>query len=253
MDKEMKKKIGIIIQARMGSSRLPGKVLKKLDDHITVLGLLITRLKTCKNIDNIIIATTPDKKNERIIKKARNYNLPTFIGSEKNVLERYYKCAKKFKLDIIVRITSDCPFIDPNILNKMVAFFLKNNYDYIRNRDKATTFPRGLDIEIFTFPILEDVYQKAERASEKEHVTYYIYTHPKEYSIFIYNLNEPQKINGLRLTIDEKEDLLFCKALYQELKKMGKKYRFTINDIINIIKKNKNLLKINKEIKQKKV
>ena len=247
------KQVGVIIQARMGSTRLPGKVLKTLSDNETVLDLLIKRVKLSKLTDTIIIATTPDKRNALIIDVAKSYEISYYIGSEDNVLERYYKAAKEAKLDLIIRITSDCPFIDPDIIDNMVQFYKENNYDYIKNIDKNSNFPRGLDIEVFSFKVLEEIFSLAKTRQEKEHVTYYIYTHPEKYSIGIYNIDKLQKFENLRLTIDEEKDLEMCREVYKTLIKQGKSHDFSIFDIINIIKKNQDLMKINKDIKQKKV
>lgn len=111
------KKIGIIVQARIGSTGLSGKVLKKLDNNVTVFDLLIKRLKLCKKVDEIILVTSTDKKNQAIIEKAESYNISWFVGDEENVLKRYYEAAEKYILNIIIRITSDCPFVEPKILD----------------------------------------------------------------------------------------------------------------------------------------
>lgn len=246
------KKRGVIIQARMGSTRLPGKVLKELDKNETVLDLLIKRLKLSKDIDQIIIATTPDEKNNKIIELAKSYEIDFFVGSEVNVLERYYFAAKKFDIDIIIRITSDCPFIDPKVVDDMIVLYQKSNFDYIKNIDDNTNFPRGLDIEIFSFEVLDRVYSLAKTKQEKEHVTYYIYTHPNIFTISTYNLKDLKKIDGLRLTIDEIDDLVMCRKVYKKLKENGKGIDFSIFDIIEIIEKYPELIKINLHVQQKK-
>jgi len=246
-------KVGIIIQARMGSTRLPGKVLKNLSENETVLDILIKRMKLSKNTDEIIIATTPDQKNESIIDVAKSFDISFYIGSEENVLERYYEAAKKYNLDIIVRLTSDCPFIDPKILDDMIVFFKNNNYDYIRNVDESTNFTIGFSIEIFSFKVLEKAFSLADNKLEKEHVTYFIYTHPEMFSLFSYNMENLKKIDDLRLTIDEEKDLIMCREVYKILKENGKSIDFSILDIINVIEKNPKLMDINKDVKQKTV
>ena len=112
----------------MGSSRLPGKVLTHLDKNERVLDLLIKRLKLSKYLDLVIIATTPNIKDLLIIDVAKAHNVSYFVGSENNVLKRYYEAAKKFELDIVIRVTSDCPFVDPQILDDMIDFYIKNKY-----------------------------------------------------------------------------------------------------------------------------
>lgn len=246
-------KIGVIIQARMGSTRLPGKVLRELDKNESVLDILIKRLKLSKLVDKIIVATTPAKENKLIIEKVKNHNVSYFIGSEQNVLERYSKAARKFNIDIIIRITSDCPFIDPKILDDMIIFYKKNQYDYIRNVDNTTNFPRGFEIEIFSNNVLEKVLSLVKTKPEKEHVTYFIYSHPEMFSLFSYNIESLKKFENLRLTIDEEADLKMCQQVYKKLKEKQKSIDFSIFDIIEIIEENPELMNINKDVRQKKI
>ncbi|MFX1256291.1 MAG: cytidylyltransferase domain-containing protein [Promethearchaeota archaeon] len=248
-----KKKVGVIVQARMGSTRLPGKVLKILYKNETILDILIKRLKFSKNTDDIIIATTPDVKNQAIINVANIHNVASFIGNEKNVLKRYFEAAKKYKLDIIIRVTADCPFVDPLVLDDMIQFYLSKNYDYIRNVDDTTNFPRGFEIEIFNFDVLEKVFRLAKTKPEKEHVTYFIYTHPKLFSLYSYNLEDLKKIKDLRLTIDEEDDLEVCREVIKLVLKKQKSLKFSVYDIIKIIELNPKLIEINKNVQQKKI
>lgn len=246
------KKVGIIIQARMGSTRLPGKVLKLLDKDEKVLDVLIKRMKLCKKVDEIIIATTPNKQNSLIIDVTKTYNVSYFIGSEENVLERYYEAAKQYNLDIIIRITSDCPFVDPKLMDEMIIFYKNNNFDYVRNVDQSTNFVRGFEIEIFGFNVLEKIFSLAEKDLEREHVTYYIYTHPEMFTLYSYNLNHLKKFDNLRLTIDEKDDLIMCREVYKKLKEKGKSIDFSVFDIYEIIEENPELMDINKNLVRKK-
>lgn len=246
-------KIGTIVQARMASTRLPGKVLMEIDQDKTVLELLIKRLKLSKLLNVIIIATTRNERNSLIIKKAKSLNVRSFIGSEDNVLKRYYEAAKKFDLDVVIRICSDNPFIDPEILDKIIIFYINNNYDYVSNSSLKTNFPLGSLIEVFSFKILEEVYELAESKPDKEHVTYFIYTHPELFSIYFYNLKNFEKIEYLRMTIDQKEDLDFCREIYKKLKENKKDFTFSLFDIIKIIKEEPELMNINKVVKQKRI
>lgn len=246
-------KVGIIIQARMGSTRFPGKILKTLNGDEKVLDLLLKRMKICKKVDKIIVATTTNKKDSFIIDIAKTHDVSYFIGSEENVLERYYKCAKKYKLDLVIRLTSDCPFVDPKIVDDMIEFYTNNNYDYIKNIHETTNFPRGFDVEIFRFSVLKRIYSLAKDRAEREHVTYYIHTHPEEFKIFYYDIENLKKFGELRLTIDEKEDLILCREIYKKLEENGKSLDFSIYDILDIIESNTELININKHIRQKKV
>jgi len=242
-------KVGIIVQARMGSSRLPGKVLKTLSQEETVLDVLIKRLKLSKRVDEIIIATTKKKGDSLIIDVAKSHNVSFFLGSENNVLERHYQAAEKFNLDIIIRITSDCPFVDPKVLDDMIIFYLDNEYEFIRNRnlENTTNFAHGFDTEIFSFVILKKIYLKATTDMEKEHVTYYVTIHLDEFNMFYYNLEDLKKFDDLRLTIDYKEDFIFCKEIYKKLIEKGKPINFSVYDILDIIEENQELMNINKK------
>lgn len=243
-------KIGVIIQARMGSTRLPGKVLKFLSENETVLDVLIKRLKLSNFLDEIIIATTLDPKNSVIINVAKSYNVSYFVGSEENVLERYYQAAKEFDIDIVIRVTSDCPFIDPKVLDNMIEFYLKNDYDFVRNtnREKTTNFPIGFDIEIFSFEVLEEAQFAQTTDFEKEHVTDYIHSRKDEFKIFYYDNKNLKRLPDLRLTIDEQEDLIMCREVYNKLKERGKGIDFTIYDVITLIDENPEIMNINKHL-----
>lgn len=256
MSNKFNNQIGLIIQARMGSSRLPGKVLLNLDESNTVLDVLIKRLKLSRLVDEIIIATSKDKKNKEIIRTAKDHNISYFIGSEENVLERYYKTAKRFKIDIVIRVCSDNPFIDPMILDDLIEFYNNHNYDYVRINHETTNFPLGFLSEIFSFDILKKVFNSATKKPEKEHVTYYIYNHPEIFSIFDYTnsrIEQLKRFEDLRLTIDEEEDLILCRTICKKLKDKGKSIDFSLYDIIHIIEEFPELMNINKHINQKKI
>ena len=170
-------KIGAIIQARMGSTRLPGKVMMTLKNK-TVLEHVIERVRQSNWIDEIIIATTTDKKDNDIEKEALKCGVKVFRGSEDDVLSRYYYAAKEYGLDIIVRITSDCPLIDSKVLDEVIQFYVDKNYDVVSNAGadlSKRTYPRGLDTEVFSFKVLENAFTNAKEPYQREHVTPYIY------------------------------------------------------------------------------
>ena len=145
----MKKKITAIVQARIGSSRLRGKVLKKINSKETII-LLLERLSRAKKINDIIVAIPNTKENDVLFKVLKKHNYKIFRGSEKNVLKRYYDCAKKYKVSNILRITGDCPLVDPLLVDKIASIYLSNNYDYVSNIEDRT-FPDGMDMEFFNF------------------------------------------------------------------------------------------------------
>ena len=163
----------IIIQARLGSSRLPGKVLINYKNY-TLLSVLHQRLKRSQKIKDVIIATTKKREDNEIVKFCKNNSIKYFRGSENNVLNRYYQTAKKFNIKNIIRITADCPFIDPTILDKMIIEFKKKKLDYLSNTyPEPSTYPDGMDIEIFKFNSLKLANKYAVSKTEKEHVTYF--------------------------------------------------------------------------------
>jgi len=245
----MKKSVGIIIQARMGSTRLPDKILMKLYEEDTVLDITIKRMKLCKMADKIVIAIPYGDENSPIIDAAKSHDIPCFIGDEDNVLERYYGAAKENNIDIIVRITSDCPFTDPKVVDGEIEFFLKNKYDYINSFDKNTDFPMGFSIEILSFDTLEQLYTTyAKTDMEKEHVTYYIKAHNKPFSRHSYNIRNIKKYRNLRVTIDEKEDLIMCRKIYKEIMKEGYSIDFSLFDIFKVIEENPELNEIYKHL-----
>lgn len=236
--------ITAIIQARMGSTRLPSKVIKKIEGR-PLLWHIIERIKHAKSINEIIVATTTNKEDEKIIKIAKKSGVKTFSGSENDVLDRFYRAAKKFNSDIIVRITPDDPFKDPKIIDEFVNYFLKNNLDYVSNTIKPT-YPEGLDIEIFSFKALEKAWLEAKLASEREHVTPYIWKNPKKFKIK--NLSYKEDLSNLRWTIDYLEDLKFAREVYKRLYPVQK--IFLMEDILKLFKKEPELQKINQGIRR---
>lgn len=242
-------KVGAIIQARMGSTRLPGKVMKNLSGK-TVLSHVIERVKQSKEIDEIVIATSMSEQDEIISKEAKECNVKLFRGSEYNVLSRYYYAAKENNVDIIVRITSDCPLIDPIIIDNAINLYKENDHDIVTNAGSdltKRTFPRGLDTEVFSFRILEEAFSNVEKDYQREHVTPYIY----ENSNKIYYYKNEVDYSNYRWTLDTKEDWKLISKVYDHL--YNGEHDFYLNDIINLMKKYPELNEINKDIEQKKV
>lgn len=215
----------------------------------TVLDNVIKRLKKSELINNIIIASTINENDKILEKTAEKNNIDIFFGSEENVLERFYFTAKKYKSDILIRITSDCPCIDYEIIDKMIEYHIEKKSDYTTNALKRT-FPHGLDVEIFNFNVLEEAYNNASQIYELEHVTPYIYkTNPDKFKINHYVLNEDY--SNIRITLDTKEDYNLLCLVYDYL--YEKNNYFTLDEIINLFKEKKFLYKINSEIIQKKL
>lgn len=241
-------KIGSIVEARMASTRLPGKVLLKIVNK-TVLHHLTDRIKLVKNINKTIVATTTNNKDLEIINWCKKKNINYFRGSEENVLERVYKAAKKFKLDTIVLITGDCPIVDHNIISETLNIFLNNEADYVSN-SHIRTYPDGMDVQVLSFKALKKSHKIAKNRLEREHVTLNIRRNPKIFKpIYLMapnNLHWPE----LGLTLDELGDYKLIKKII-EFFHTKKKYNFNCREIIDLLKKRPQLLKYNFKVKRK--
>ena len=243
-----------IIQARTTSSRLPNKVLLDLPygSGITVLEQVINRVKKCKYVNNIVVATTDNETDDRIEILCKKIGISCTRGSEDNVLSRYYKAAKESKADMIVRITSDCPCIDPEVIDNLVVKHLEEKNDYTSNSLKRS-FPHGLDCEIFSFDLLEEANNNATEKFEKEHVTPYFYKTKKEkYKIGNLVLKNSEGYEKIRITLDSKEDYTLLCLVYDYLYNKEKEI-FTCKDIVKLFLEKPWLFNINNNIEQKKV
>ena len=205
----------VIIQARMGSSRLPGKVLKSYD-NINSLDIIIEKLKNIKEINKIILATTKKKEDYIFYNYCKKKNIYFFRGAENNVLKRFYDCAKVFKLKNIIRITSDCPFVDIHTIKKMINIQKKKKFDYLANTyPLPCKFPDGSDIEIFKFSTLKKTFENSRLPSDKEHVTKYMWESKK---FKIKKIDTRKDLSTYRYTIDTEKDFkLFCQILKKSL------------------------------------
>lgn len=245
----MHRKVIAIVQARMGSTRLPGKVLMNIEGK-TILSHVLDRVKQSKKIDDVIVATTTLEKDNLIVKELEKINCNYYRGSEENVLDRYYNAAKLYKGDIIIRITSDCPLIDPNVIDDMINYYLSHDYFMVSNAGlqmENRTYPRGLDTEIFSFKLLEKAWLNSDKNYEKEHVTLYMYENEKNICFFKKDID----FSKYRLTVDTIEDFNLIKFIYEKLY-IDKKY-FYLDDIIKLLRENPQLYEINKNIEQKKI
>ena len=234
----MENKTIAIIQARLTSSRFPNKVIQKIGSY-TLIEFLINRLKSSKEIDQIIVAIPDNTKNKLIKKYTKNTKL--FFGNESDVLDRFYKAAKKFKANNVVRICGDCPFIDASIIDSMVRLLKKEKFDYVSNTIKPT-FPDGLDVEVFKYSVLKEIWVRAKKKYDREHVTPYILKN-KRFKKFNYKYEKD--LSNLRLTIDEEIDLKLINIIYSHLKN---KKNFGINEIRKLYDKDNKLFLMNSSI-----
>ena len=204
----------IMIQARTGSERFPKKVLAKIEGK-PLLWHVINRVKHVHGAEQIILITTSNEEDKILMDIAEMSQIQVFAGDEKNVLNRHYQCAKKFDADPIIRITADCPLIDPEVVDKILVKYKTRKYDFCSNC-LPYTLPDGLDTEIFSFQVLEKIIKNAKSNFEKEHVTVYIRNHLKEFRIF--NFENDEDFSNFRWTVDFPEDLEVVKRIYELMK-----------------------------------
>ncbi|ALC86345.1 acylneuraminate cytidylyltransferase [Bacillus sp. FJAT-22090] len=238
-----------IIQARMGSTRLPGKILKEVNGK-PLLAYQLERVRKSNFIDKIVIATTTNKNDDLIVKFCEQYNVDFYRGSEEDVLARYYEASEQFGGDIIVRLTSDCPIIDPSIIDETIKYYIDNktDYDYVSNTIERT-YPRGLDTEVFSKKALKKAFIESKLVKDREHVTAYMYSNPENFNIGFIS-NNPD-LGKHRWTVDTIEDFQLIELI---LKKLYKENQiFYMNDVIYLLDKNPQWIQLNIHIEQKKL
>lgn len=247
----MNMRTAAIIQARTGSTRLPRKVLEKIAGK-TLLEHVIERVKRAVFVNEIIIATTELERDRPIVELAGSIGVKSFRGSEADVLERYYQAARQNSVDLIVRITSDCPLIDPNLGDELISFYMRHPDKYLlvtnAGPDNAKrTYPRGLDLEVFPFLVLERASQTAKKAYQRQHVTPWIYETYGEDKIYYFK-HSPD-YSCFRWTVDTADDLLLIKKIYEHLYDESRPFNFT--DVLRLLREKPELAKINAHIEQK--
>lgn len=222
----------VFIQARLGSTRLPGKTLLKLEDK-TVLQHVINRAERAKLVDEVIVVTTFNKPDQEIVKLCSQLGIRIFCGSEDDVLDRFYQAAKLIKPKNIIRITADCPMIDPKIIDLIIKEHLNGGYDYTTNTLGIETYPDGEDVEIFTFESLQKAWENADLLSEREHVTPYIKKYPKKFKL--HNVEYSKDLSKKRWTLDTQEDLNFIKKIFQAI--YPENPNFSMEDVLDYLQK----------------
>jgi len=232
-----------IVQARLGSTRLPNKVIKKLGNK-TILEILLNRLTKSKTINRIVIATTTKKEDDIIEKIALNSGFEVFKGSEKDVLDRYYNAAIEYNAGIIVRITADNPLTDVDLIDSQVESLIESSYDYVT----AKGIILGLGSEVFTLNTLKKAWENAKEKYQREHVTPYIYENPEMFKLGYVNPPDLLKREDIRLTIDTIEDFKLYQELYNHL---GDLENADIQKIIKFLDKNPKIKEINLKVRQK--
>jgi spore coat polysaccharide biosynthesis protein SpsF len=247
MDKVQNTKVTAIIQARMGATRLPGKVLEDIAGQ-PMLARVVNRTCRAKTLNSVVIATTTQPADDVIVRLCGDQGWPFFRGSEEDVLDRYYQAALASQVDAIARITSDCPLIEPEIIDKVVSEFLSSylEVDYVSNT-LVRTFPRGLDVEVMSFAALEKAWREDSNPSWREHVTSYIWRHPEKFKIR--NVANDTDYSYMRWCVDTSEDLAFVRKVYDCFQNDA----FTWRQVLRLLKKHPEWLEINQHVRQKAV
>ncbi len=233
-----------IIQARMKSTRLPGKVLKDIGGE-TMLARVVNRVRRAKLVDKVVVAMPTSEQDIPIVEECGRIGVTWYRGSEDDVLDRYLKAAVRYNAETIVRVTADCPFVDPDVIDVIGKAFLRRYTSYVSNTIKRS-YPRGLDVEFIKLSALFLAWQGAKEQHEREHVTPYIYEHRERFSVM--QVTDSEWNLDKRWTVDTPEDLEFSRAVYA---KLGNRDDFSWLDVLKIVKADPSLEKINAHVNQK--
>lgn len=229
----------VIIQARMAARRLPGKVLKRIAG-MTVLEHVVRRARAAERVERVIVATTVEPQDLAIVELMSSVGVSVFCGSETDVLDRYYQAARLFSVERIVRITADCPLIDPEIIDRVIQHAVKTQAEYCSNVLEET-FPDGLDVEVVTFTALARAWREADLPSEREHVTAYIRKHPELFQLA--NVRSAVNAAEQRWTLDEERDEAFLRAVIEALYPTNPDFRMA--DVLALLRARPELATIN--------
>ncbi len=237
--------VNAIIQARCGSTRFPNKVFAEIDGK-SLLWHVVNRLKYAKRIDNIIIATTTNSKDDVIEDWCLDEQIKCFRGSENDVLNRYYNASLSFPSDVVVRVTADDPFKEPGVIDQVIGKLIDEELDLATN-NFPPSFPEGLDCEAFGFKVLEMMEKTTQDPFEREHVTQYVYHNPDKFKIG--NIASKRHLSLYRWTIDNEKDYDMVKAIYAK-RKNGNNGMLLMDEILEILNQNPEIAKINSDVKR---
>jgi spore coat polysaccharide biosynthesis protein SpsF len=239
-------KVGVIVQARMTSTRLPGKVLMEIGGN-PLLEFLIKRLGDLSDDIDLIVATTKDKEDEKIIELCDLINVPCYRGSRENVLKRYVECAREFNIDVIVRVCADCPFIDPNGINELIIAYNKNSKaDLVHNKHRDG-YPLGTGAELITLASLEKSEEAANREDQKEHVVTYILENPDKFKVIRVYAPEYLRRPNYYLTVDYPDDLTLTRRIISSIEGNNKE-KTPLRKIVELLDENQYIVTINSHL-----
>lgn len=248
LSNSVKQKIICLIQTRMDSTRLPGKAMKLINGK-PMIYRVFQALSKSNSIGKIVIVTSENKNDNELIKFLEKNNMEYFRGSKDDVLDRYYQAAKKLGADLIIRITGDCPLIDSDIVDSVIEKVIRNNLDYASNVE-VRTFPRGYDVEVFTYETLKKIHQSTNDPDDREHVTLYLRRNQNLFKIGNITAQESKSHPEWRVCVDTKQDLDLIRKIFMRYRK---KNRITYEDVIEFFKKYPKMTDVNKKIEQKRI
>lgn len=229
-----------ILQARMSSSRLPGKVLQPIAGRPMIVRQ-IERIRQARRIDRLVMATSTDASDDILTEVSEAAGVACARGSLDDVLDRYYQAARKWAPAHVVRLTGDCPLLDPEVMDEVIAFHVDGGFDYSSNALDELTLPKGLDVEALRFECLERAWREARLPSEREHVTPYLYNHRELFHVGSYRVE--RDLSHMRWTVDEPEDLEFVRQVYAAL--YAANPRFRMRDVVELVERERALAAIN--------
>jgi spore coat polysaccharide biosynthesis protein SpsF len=218
----------------MGSSRFPGKVLEEIIPGVSILDFLLQRLNTCRLADMIVVATTENPQDDKLVSWLLQKGVFYFRGSESDCLARYHDTCQAFGIGNVIRITADCPLVIPDVVNDMIRYYKRNIdwIDYLSNR-QFTNFPEGLDVEIFSSRMLAEAMCEADKQDEREHINYFFLRRPSRYRIRYYNHNLSIDFSRFKLSIDTREDLFRINHMFQE---KGLPHQFSLQQLMEALR-----------------
>lgn len=233
-----------IIQAHMASTRLPGKVMMDIGGR-TMLARVVERTRRAALLDAVVVATTTHPGDEPVVAECARLGVPSFRGSEEDVLDRYWRAARAHRADAVARITSDCPLIDPGLIDRVVGAYREGRPDYASNSIRPT-YPLGLSLGVAGMDALERARREAREVYQRVHVMPYIYQNPRLFRIL--SVAGDEDLSGHRWTVDTPEDMAFVRAVYERL---GNDDRFTWRDVLALLEQEPGLSDINRHVRQK--
>lgn len=231
----------------MASVRLPGKVMAEIEGK-PVVWHIVNRLRCSKVIDNVIVATSVNESDEPIRSFVRENDMPSYAGSERDLVDRFYQASKIFGIDVIVRITADCPLVDPQVVDKVISVYMENTvrYDYVSNCRPQATYPQGFEVEVFGVTLLQKLWHEIEDPFRREWFTTVVFENPREFKLHC--VKNEVDLSGVRLTLDYPEDLEVVRFVYHSL--YNGKNCFYLADILSLLEKSPRVLDINKKYRR---